>query len=490
MKFLNLAVGILLAAAAANAAVTNPATPIVNTPIVNTPIGFGQNTTGGAGGVEYHVNTLKEFKEALKNNGNPNDPKIIYIDSPIDGYIYDDGTLMTDENLAPGYSFEKYINCFNKEGTEWLGTAECENIAKLRKNGMKPLQNQIKVKVTSNTTIIGKGDATRIEELVIQVQNCDNVILKDLSIQAPNDLFPEWTINDGWSCKYDAIVVQGATNVWIDNCLLDDGNRLVESAPVYFGENVERHDGLIDIIKGSDLITLSNNRFANHRKTLLIGNSDSYTADRDHLRVTMYNNVFINCWQRMPRVRYGKLHIFNNYYYADNFRNYPVRVHEDGSVVITHIFLGLGVESNILSEFNSFNYKRLNNFYNSTAVLVTNNGGYIFHDNGSKYNDKKINIDAIAKKEFEANVEATKAKNLANNSTNPAWVDGEFTTKTFNPSDSYEYKLIRNIKKVNDLKYQVPSWMFENESRAAAIVVRLEAYVARIWHWDSTMFLR
>jgi len=430
----------------------------------DSPIGFGQNTTGGAGGVEYHVNTLKELKDALLNNGNPNDPKIIYIDSPINGYYYDDGSLMTEENLAPGFTFEKYMNCFTEDGKEWLGTPECEEIEKLRKNGMKPLQNQIKVKVTSNTSIIGNGDASRLEELVIQVGSVDNVILQNLSIQAPNDLFPQWKTDDGWECKYDAVVIQNATNVWIDNCLFDDGNKRVELAPIYFGQHVERHDGLIDIINGSDLITLSNNRFTNHKKTLLIGNSDSRISDRNYLRVTMYNNVFINCWQRMPRVRFGKLHIFNNYYYSDNFRDYPVTYNDDGTVSLTHIFLGLGIESDILSEYNSFNYEQLKSFTNSTAVILANYGGYQFYDNGSKYNGHKININELAKKEFKLNVSNTKTKNLINGDTNPAWVNATFSTNIFKPKQFYNYKIVKNIEKINNLKNLIPTWMFANDS--------------------------
>jgi len=452
MKFFKVNLSLLLVAAA------------VAIQSEDVPKGFGQYTTGGKGGVEYHVNTLKELKDALQNNGKPEDPKIIYIESPINGYIYDDGSLMTAENLAPGFSFEKYINCFTEDGSAWLGTPECEKIETLRKKGMTPLQKQIKVKVTSNTTIIGNGNDSKIEELVIQISNANNVILKDLSIQAPNDLFPQWTINDGWSCKYDAVVIQGSKNVWIDNCLLDDGEKTVESAPVIFGQNVELHDGLIDIINGSDLITLSNNRFANHRKTILIGNSDSRISDSNLLSVTMYNNVFINCWQRMPRVRFGKVHIFNNLYYIDNYDSYPVRYNGDGSIMLTHINIGIGLESNILSEYNSFNYPRLRSFTNSTAIIVQNIGGHIFKDIGSKFNNKKIDLNALAKKDFELNVEKTKTQNLINGGTNPSWVDETFTTETFNPNEYYTYKIDRNIKNVNKLKNQIPSWMFTSNS--------------------------
>ena len=40
------------------------------------------------------------------------------------------------------------------------------------------------------------------------------------------------------------------------------------------------HDGLLDIIRGSDLLTISYNHFKNHDKGLLIGNSDSRAGRR------------------------------------------------------------------------------------------------------------------------------------------------------------------------------------------------------------------
>jgi len=83
MKFSKLNFGLLLAVAAVNAA--------------KGPIGWGKNTTGGEGGVEYHVNSYKELKDALDNKGKPNEPKIIYIESPINGAEDDEGHILTAE---------------------------------------------------------------------------------------------------------------------------------------------------------------------------------------------------------------------------------------------------------------------------------------------------------------------------------------------------------------------------------------------------------
>ncbi len=58
--------------------------------------------------------------------------------------------------------------------------------------------------------------------------------------------------------------------------------------------------------------------FKNHDKTNLLGGSDTPTPDRGYgpgaIDVTFHHNYWENTGQRMPRVRYGRVHVYNNYY--------------------------------------------------------------------------------------------------------------------------------------------------------------------------------
>ncbi|SBT44051.1 pectate lyase family protein [Micromonospora narathiwatensis] len=76
------------------------------------------------------------------------------------------------------------------------------------------------------------------------------------------------------------------------------------------------YDGLLDITHGSNFVTVSWNRLHDHVKCSLVGHSDSNSGeDTGKLKVTYHHNVFSNCFQRNPRVRFGNpVHVFNNYY--------------------------------------------------------------------------------------------------------------------------------------------------------------------------------
>ncbi|CAH1781931.1 unnamed protein product [Owenia fusiformis] len=93
----------------------------------------------------------------------------------------------------------------------------------------------------------------------------------------------------------DALKLQrGYENAWIHRCSFRN-----------YG------DGLIDITQAYSHVTVSNCRFAEHDKTMLIGSSTSDILD-ERMRITIHNNYFVDCRQRMPRVRYATVHIYNN----------------------------------------------------------------------------------------------------------------------------------------------------------------------------------
>ena len=67
------------------------------------------------------------------------------------------------------------------------------------------------------------------------------------------------------------------------------------------------HDGLSDITKGSDYVTVSDNVYREHDKSILIGStnnggdpSTNPAADLGRLRVTLHHDLFANLGQRVP----------------------------------------------------------------------------------------------------------------------------------------------------------------------------------------------
>ena len=135
----------------------------------------------------------------------------------------------------------------------------------------------------SNCTIDGKGKAFKGG---FYINNRTNIIIK-------NVCFDEIKLG-----AVDSITIKdGSHHIWVDHCTF-----------------TKTEDGLCDIIDESTHITVSWCTFGKrHGKCMLIGASDKKTSDRGKLKVTLHNNWF-KSHSRSPRVRYGTVHIFNNYY--------------------------------------------------------------------------------------------------------------------------------------------------------------------------------
>jgi pectate lyase len=103
----------------------------------------------------------------------------------------------------------------------------------------------------------------------------------------------------------DAIHIESSTHLWIDhNDLSSDTSH-----------GTDFYDGLLDITHAADFITVSWNLLHDHIKCSLIGHSDSNASeDTGHLHVTYHHNWFNNCDQRMPSLRFGTGHVYDNYY--------------------------------------------------------------------------------------------------------------------------------------------------------------------------------
>jgi pectate lyase len=212
---------------------------------------------------------------------------------------------------------------------------------------------RVMVNVGPNTTIFGlKGAKILGGNLLLGSSSVSvsNIIVRNISFEDAHDCFPAWTPTDGatgnWNSLYDSVTLSRATNVWLDHNTFTDGDNQDSTQPIYFGRPYQVHDGTSDIIRGSDFVTISYSNYFEHDKTMLIGSTntpgDPTTnpgADLGRLRVTLHHNRFANLGQRVPRVRFGQLDVYNNYYYQTD---------ED----VYSYSWGVGVQSAIYAENN------------------------------------------------------------------------------------------------------------------------------------------
>ena len=157
------------------------------------------------------------------------------------------------------------------------------------------------VSVRSNKTIIGIGSNPGING-GLNISNRSNIIIRNLSVwyeDAAQGCSDPWT---------DGIRTQsGANHIWIDHCSFFDSP-----------------DGLLDPTDRSNYITISWCKFyytpgsenTCHRFTNLVGSTDDGNdGDPGKLKETFHHNWWgSGCKERMPRVRFGQVHVFNNYY--------------------------------------------------------------------------------------------------------------------------------------------------------------------------------
>ncbi|MFG2024657.1 polysaccharide lyase family 1 protein [Streptomyces sp. NPDC048825] len=275
----------------------------------------GAGTTGGSAADAAHVYTVTtwaEFKRALADGGDA--PKVIKVKGMIDAV-----SEGCEAFVAGGYDLQQYLKDYDPAvwGNDRPASGPQEDA---RVASAANQDTAIKANVPSNTTIVGVGKNSGILGGSLQIKGVSNVIMRNLTIEAPLDCFPKWDPTDdnntgNWNSEYDAVVVYGTDHVWIDHNTFTDGRYPDSERPVYFGKVFQQHDGLTDIVRGSNYVTVSWNRYQDHDKNMLIGNSDGTAAlDSGKLKVTMHHNRFDGILQRSPRVRFGQVDVYNNHY--------------------------------------------------------------------------------------------------------------------------------------------------------------------------------
>jgi pectate lyase len=297
------------------------------------------------------------------------------------------------------------------------------------------------IDVGSNTSIIGLGTDARIvngnlrlgfinQNDVGDPDNYDarNIVVRNIAFADSFDMFPSWDPKDSfsititntggcqatfvddstgphrcvfrggrWNSEYDNVSVMNAERVWIDHNTFSDDPRFDPQFPPVFAapfneatQKVQHHDGSVDITLLGSKVTVSNNLFMRHDKTNLLGGSDVAGLVPGYgpgvIDVTFHGNHFQNTIQRMPRVRFGRVHVYNNFYDADRNANAEYRLGDSWQV---------GTAGKIYTENNLFEIRnnnltipRIINYASTEANrLVCVSAGFAVADCGSYYGD-------------------------------------------------------------------------------------------------------
>ena len=243
---------------------------------------------------------------------------------------------------------------------------------------------EMKLNLVSNTTLVGKTENCGIKGGSIQINGLSNVQVRNLTIQDAYDPFPHHEENDGFNAEWDCIVVQGSSkNIWIDHCTMED---TIWAGTATNGEKWQTYDGLCDMKNASTNITVSNCLFKNHDKTMLIGSSDS-DGDNTKRFITLYQNYFYNCGQRLPMVRNTTLHVLNNYYDASSphyTQSYAVGVRKNAIIYAENNYFGSGINQSFANSDGSL-YSSGNTDNSKSGCKSTVTGSTLFKDAVGKY---------------------------------------------------------------------------------------------------------
>ena len=311
---------------------------------------------------------------------------------------------------------------------------------------------RVVIDVGSNTSIIGVGSAARIVNgnlrlgFANQLDPADrnqyrarNIVIRNITFADSFDMFPSWDPKDSfsititntagcqaifdaasdsgphkcptrrggrWNSEYDNVSVMNAERVWIDGNSFTDEPRFDAQFPPVFAapfnestQKVQHHDGQVDVTLLGTKVTISNNAFTRHDKTNLLGGNDIAAIVPGYgpgkIDVTFHGNYFQNTVQRMPRVRFGRVHVYNNFYDVDRNASAPYRLGDSWA---------LGTASKLVTENNLFDMRNNNlvipRIINYASVLANRDvcvrAGFALEQCGTYYYDQGTYVTMIS----------------------------------------------------------------------------------------------
>jgi pectate lyase len=225
-------------------------------PPETTPVGYGKAATGGGNTTPISVSTMAGMQAA------------------IDAYAGSGGLVL-----------------------EYTGTFDFSTIPDPCTQHTLPAQT-VEIKGKSDITILGKaGSAANFGIHVAAASS--NIIIRNMTI----GLTPGGGDSD--LISLEGVSAGVPTNIWIDH------NELFTSMAVCAGAGDTAFDGMVDVKKGADNVTVSYNYMHDHHKVSLNGFTDTDDAIR---HITFDHNLFENIGSRVPLQRHGYSHVLNNYF--------------------------------------------------------------------------------------------------------------------------------------------------------------------------------
>ncbi|WP_231938500.1 pectate lyase family protein [Arthrobacter sp. B6] len=166
-----------------------------------------------------------------------------------------------------------------------------------------------KLTVTANKSFLGSGEGAAVVNAGFKLINVSNVVFRNFTVRdsyIPGDFVGKRPDNDR-----DGIQMDTCTHVWVDH--------------MYF---TRLGDGLVDVRKDCDNVTLSWNVFADHNKALGEGWTQNVVT-----RITVHHNWIRNTHQRNASLdNTAASHVYNNY--LENISSYGMLGRNEALLVV------------------------------------------------------------------------------------------------------------------------------------------------------------
>lgn len=283
------------------------------------PVGYGAATTGGGSKTPVTVTTLAQAQ------------------AQIDAY--------TGGGLVLLYTGKFDYSTITDVCAQW----------------QKPAQT-LEIKNKNDITILGSSDSTANFGIHI-AGSATNVIVQNMTM----GLLQGGTAAD--SISIEGMSSGKPSNIWIDH------NTIFASLTMCSGAGDASFDGGIDMKKGAHHITVSYNYVYDYQKVALNGYSDSDTLNAGSL-TTYHHNRFENVKSRLPLLRFGKAHIYNNYF--GNVHTSGINVRMGGLALIEANYFENILDPVTSRDSSQIGYWELrNNYVGSGITWDTASGTYV-----------------------------------------------------------------------------------------------------------------